>query len=45
MKTSVMFWKDEQEKSRNAIAEYKHIFALHVSSTSTFTRIVQTVLC
>ena len=32
-------------KSRNAIPKFEHIIAPHVSSTSTFTRIVQTVLC
>ena len=52
MNKSMLFWKHVETafsiflKSRwNTIPKYEHIIAPHVSSTSIFTRIVQTVLC
>ena len=48
MNKSLLFWKDLKtvfsifiKNSRNAIPKYGYIIAPHVSSTSTFTRIVQ----
>ena len=52
MNKSVLFWEDVKtvnsifiKNSENTIPKYEHIIAPHVSSTSTFTRIVQTMLC
>ena len=49
---SVLFWKDVStvfsifmKNSRNTIPNYEHVAAPHVSSTSKFTKTVQTVLC
>ena len=48
MNKSVLFWEDVKtvnsifiKNSENTIPKYEHIIAPHVSSTSTFTRIVQ----